>query len=330
VHELSEQGLSIRAIARQTGHHRESIKRWLTQPVPDLPEDMPTELAKHASLPAPLQRQAKKRDLKILVHQLARRKLSYSAIARQVGVHRVTVKKWLQEKPPSAEAEVNFEPVPLDPPVPPPESWSSWDEVREIREALQEHRFLLLRRPENLGQEEQDQMVSLLASPLGPKLQVVRSFLEDWYAFWIDENGQRLPLADAQTRYQAWRANSDYRAVPQLLRVQERLTEAKFERLSQFLRNSGWEATNNGAERAGRAFRHRQAPHFNLRKKEHIENAINVASCLRMNATLQLPPPPFHTCQRGRRRHVTSDFSIMMGTAIASAERVKSPLPKAA
>lgn len=109
-------------------------------------------------------------------------------------------------------------------------------------------------------------------------------------------------MVEAQTRYEAWRTNSTYRAVPQLGRVQDQMTPAKFEQLSHFLQHPDWEATNNGAERAGRAFRHRQAPHFNLRKKEVIENSINVAACLGKKAVLQPPSQSFHTCQRGRKK----------------------------
>ena len=72
-----------------------------------------------------------------------------AADKRKVGVHRVTVKLWLQQAPP-IEAE---EPMLTQPDIEqalPPAPWTDWDEVRQIREALQEHRFLLLHRPENL------------------------------------------------------------------------------------------------------------------------------------------------------------------------------------
>jgi len=301
VHELAEQGLSQRGIARQTGHHRDTIRRWLQEPIPALPQGAPEELSELASWPAPLQRKERKRKLKRRVHDLSQQGLSYSAIARQVGLHRITVKEWLLQEPPSEQAEAAIQPVSETIPVPPPDSWSSWDEVRQVREALREHRFLFLRRPENLDPEEQEEVNSLIASPLGPQLQVVRSFLEDWYSLWIDETGQRRSPPDAQTRYEAWYSSSAYRAIPQLRRLLDRMTEAKFERLSQFLRHPHWETTNNGAERAGRAFRHIQAPHFNLRKKEHIENAINVAAHLRKDRASRPPARPFHTCQRGRR-----------------------------
>lgn len=138
-------------------------------------------------------------------------------------------------------------------------------------------------------------------------MQVVHSFLGDWYDLWADEHGQRRSLTDAQALFEAWRTNPAYQAVPPLKPVQEQMTSVKFEHLSQFLRHPDWEAINNGAERAGRAFRHRQAPHFNLRKQEFIEQAITVAACQRKEAAMQPPPQPFHICQRGRKRRQESD-----------------------
>jgi transposase len=234
VHELAQQNLSQRAIARQTGHHRQTVKQWLAQPVPPLPEDMPAELSELAALPAPQQRQEQKRQLKRQVHQLAQEGLSHAAIARRVGIHRLTVKSWLEQEPPPAEAEGPAIAEQDAEAPPPPAPWSSWDDVRQVREALQEHRFLLLRRPENLNAEAQAQVAALLTSPIGAELQVARSFLEDWYRLWKDETGQRRGLDEARARYDAWRTDEAYRAVAQLRRVQQQMTAAKFEKLSLF------------------------------------------------------------------------------------------------
>ena len=42
--------------------------------------------------------------------------------------------------------------------MPPPDGWSNWQQVRQIRADLQKHRFLLLRRPDRLNTEEQQQV----------------------------------------------------------------------------------------------------------------------------------------------------------------------------
>jgi lambda repressor-like predicted transcriptional regulator len=305
VHELSKQGLSQRAIARQTGHNRKTVKRWLAQPIPPLPENMPEEISTVVSLPVTTQRQIKKQQMMRQIHTLRENGLSYSAIGREVGFHRVTVKKWLQQEPLSNEAEEVVVPETAVELASPPAPWSSWEEVRQVREALREHRFLFMRRPENLDAEDQQQIALLLASPVSTELAVARYFLVDWYRLWTKANGQRRSLAEARKRYESWRTRADYGTVSHLRHIQERMTEAKFERLSQFLRHPEWEATNNGAERAGRAFRHRQAPHFNLRSKEAIEGALVVAACKKKEAATQTSIWGANRCLRGRKRRKT-------------------------
>ncbi len=89
-----------------------------------------------------------------------------------------------------------------------------------------------------------------------------------------------------------------------LRRVQGRMTLRRFEKMSQFLRDPRWEATNNGAERTGRAFRHRQGPHFNLRTTEMIEGALVVAAFQRKESVMVGAVGALHSCQRGRRPRV--------------------------
>lgn len=300
VHQLAQQGESQRAIARQTGHHRDTIRQWLQQPVPPLPEGLPAELAATAALPDEEQRQIRRRQRLIRVHQLHQAGFSHSAIARDVGLHRVTVAKWLQQEAPSEALEETERPVTLEETFPPPAPWSSWEQVRLVREALLEHRFLFLRRPEKLGGEEL-QLTALLESPVGPQLTVLRNFLVDWYRLFRTAEGQRRSLEEAQARYQAWCSDSAYRAVPALRRVQDRITEERFSHLSQFLHHPEWEATNNGAERGGRAFRHRQGPHFNLRSPEAIEGAIVIAACQRKAAASAPLASKSLRCTRGRK-----------------------------
>lgn len=304
VHKLAEQGLSYRAIARQSGHNRRTVKKWLQGPIPSLPKNVPDHISEYAALSVRQQSRLKKQHLKQQVHSLAQQGLSYSEIARKVGIHRVTVKSWLQQEPPPLEETVAEQTEPRVPP--PPAPWSTWDEVRQVREALKEHRFLLVKRPENMTAEEQAHLDLLLNSPTGPELQRPHHFLLDWYQLWYDDGGQRRSLTEARTRYDTWRNNPAYATIPHLKHIQTQMTSAKFEKLSQFLRQPEWEATNNGAERTGRTFRHRQASHFNLRKKETLEADLNIAACLRKQAAMPPPSQPFHTCQRGRKPNQVS------------------------
>ncbi len=310
VHVLARQGQSHRAIARQLGVHRKTVKVWLAL---EPPSQVPDELAHDwhdRRLPDAdtLRRQARQAKHE-QVRALAQQGLSYSAIARQVGIHRVTVSTWLNQPASDDQLQLRAEPMTstsdMDTPSDssssqPPLPWQQWDAVREVREDLQEHHYLFLRRPDHLRADQQAQIDTLLASPVGPQLQVARCFLEEWYLLLHDADGQRRGLDEARERFATWSNDARYAAVAPLRRVQERMT-AQFERLSQFLRNPRWEATNNGAERAGRALRHRQAPHFNLRTGPAIEGTIVVMACQRKAAATPHGHREIARCRRGRK-----------------------------
>jgi len=174
--------------------------------------------------------------------------------------------------------------------------------VRQVRQALGKCRFLFLRRPDHLGAEQQAQLDAILKSPIGADLQLARGFLLEWYGLWRDSSGRRQSWEEAQRRYRAWRETRVYEHLEPLKKVQLAVTDAQFRRLSHFLRDTEWEATSNGAERMGRAFRHRQAPHFSLRTKQTIEDALVLDAFERKEQALAPTPERLHRCQRGRHR----------------------------
>jgi hypothetical protein len=170
-----------------------------------------------------------------------------------------------------------------------------------VRATLADRRYLLLRRPDHLTTTEQALIDQALSSPVGPALQVARSFLEDWYGFWTDEHGQRRTVLEAQARYQAWSTNSAYQQVAPLQQVVKAVDAARFEQLSHFLKHPIWEATNNGAERVGRRFRHLQGPHFNLRTARSIEQALAAQSYRHYETATQPASLPSGRSRRGRK-----------------------------
>jgi transposase/transposase-like protein len=315
VHALADQGLSQRAIARQTGHNRNTVKRWLQLEAEFILTTATADAAPEPPPPAHAGRQARqqkaRRDKLARVHALAEQGCSHSAIARVVGLHRVTVKQWLQRELPAEEDGLPVAPQESTEQAP-PAPWTNWEQVKQVREILKEHRFLLLRRPEHLKASEQMLVTDLLQKPSCADLRTARSFLVDWYRLFVDENQQPRPIAEAQSRFEAWRTDATYATIPALKRIQDRLTPARFESLSQFLHHPDWEATNNGAERAGRAFRHRQAPHFNLRKATSIERSIVVTACMRKKAATAPAMPRWHTCQRGRRNEQATEVGFLL------------------
>jgi hypothetical protein len=69
-----------------------------------------------------------------------------------------------------------------------------------------------------------------------------------------------------------------YRALAPLRRLLDRMGEAKAARVLAFLQDERWEATNNGAERGARQFRHLQASCFRLRTSQAIEGVLKAAA----------------------------------------------------
>jgi hypothetical protein len=120
-------------------------------------------------------REATRQAGQLRVHDLRRRGLSVRAIARQTGFNRRTVTAWLKREAPAAADGVSLSPPPASPaPIAgaPPEPWTSWDEVRQVRERLKKGRPLLLRRADHLTAGEQAQLDALLAGPTGADLRL--------------------------------------------------------------------------------------------------------------------------------------------------------------
>jgi transposase-like protein len=242
------------------------------------------------------------------VHLLRRQGQSCRQIARHLGISPTTVCKWLREEPPAAdpamEAALTATAVAQEAEAlpPPPAPWTSWDEVRQVRQALTGARYLLLRRSDHLSPEEQARVDQVLAGPLGERLGLARRFLLEWYAIWRDGDGRRRDHDAARERHRRWHEEPAYRAVLPLARAQRQITPAHFERLSHFLDDPTREATNNGAERTARLFRHRQAPHFALRSQAAIDDALTVGAFLHKEEVEDAPEQLAARSLRGRRR----------------------------
>jgi hypothetical protein len=276
------------------------LGRPRTRPLPDDPTD-----------PIVQQWQARQVALaraKAQVHALHQRTVPIRAIARQTGHSRSTIDIWLKQPAPRLDlsdvvtllSDVHPAVQPRQLP-PPPDGWASWEDLQAVRATLTDRRYLMLRRPDHLTTSEQARIDQALECPVGGTLQVARSFLEDWYGIWTDEQGQRRSVVEAQARYQAWCTNSAYQQVAPLQQVIKAVNAERFKQLSHFLKHPTWEATNNGAERVGRRFRQLQGPHFNLRTARSIEQALTVQSYQQYEMATQPASPPSGRSGRGRK-----------------------------
>ena len=262
VWQLRRQGYSQRAIARRTGHSRRTIERWLKEP-PSTPEAGPDGEAAGSAL--------------------VQESSGEVPFAASDEVAQVIEPDWRER--------------PAEPP--PPEPWRSWDEVRAYRQALQTDRFLLLRRPDHLSEEDQVKLGTLLSGPTSEQLGVARRFLVEWYRIPWTEGRQRRTLEEAQERWRTWRANPEYRGLIPLRRLLDRMGEEKAARVLAFLQDERWEATNNGAERGARQFRHLQASCFRLRTGEAMEGVLK-ATAWHVKEALTKPKREVARSTRGR------------------------------
>jgi len=252
------------------------------------------------------------------VHALYHNGLSLRQVAAQTGFARNTVRAWIRQPAPDLDS--------LSAPVvaalaggsrsrletpPPPAPWTSWAEVRDIREALTDSRFLLLRRPDHRDLEEQAHLERVLASPIGAPLRIARAFLEGWYGLWRDARGRRRRWDDTHDRYRAWQTNPLFRTVTPLTKVITVVDETRFTQLSHFLRNPLWKATNNGAERAGRRFRHLQGPHYNLRSVPSIKRALAAQAMIAHTESSIVDVPKPSRSTRGRTPHAMPPLTLM-------------------
>jgi len=268
---LRREGCSIRGLVRQTGISRNTVRRWLRENQQTLTGE---------SLPAP-----------------GGDNVSTACSQTAASSDKQTNRSPLPSSPTPAERTA---PKAETPPAP----WVSWDEVRAFSQTLLADRFTLVTRPEHLTREQRNKLDVMLQHPAAEKLSVARRFVIEWYEVFRDEKGNRRSPEEALARYQAWEAKAEYQALLPLRRVQVRIDGARFKQLSCFLQHPHWEATNNGAERAGRAFRHLQAPHFQWRSTEAIEGIITATALSQMADQEAQPAPRAGYCTRGRKGQI--------------------------
>ena len=148
-------------------------------------------------------------------------------------------------------------------------------------------------------------VTELLESPAGAPLRIVHRWAQDWYAIWHDDVGRRRSVPEARECFVRWREDAEAGTLAGLRQVQRRVTDERFTSLSHFLRDPRWEATSNGAERAGRSFRHRQGTHYNLRSAVAIGALMDVVANERRRAVSPTAELAVGRSRRGRRHEPT-------------------------
>ncbi|WP_221091190.1 transposase [Deinococcus aquaedulcis] len=225
------------------------------------------------------------------VFRLREAGLSQGAIVRITGHGINTVKKWLAGPRP---AEGTAEGLSSEAASPPPPGWTSWAQVGQVRNSLMGHKGWLLGQAARWTEEQRTRFAVLLDSPLGEQVRTVRALIEGWAALWRRPDGARPTVAESRQHFDAWVKDPRFQTDPTMSSLVKRLA-GKFDHLVPFLSEPTWQGTNNAAERAARAFRRWQRPHYRLRTQRSIERQL----AGKAKGVIQ-PLMPVGRCVRGR------------------------------
>jgi len=138
--------------------------------------------------------------------------------------------------------------------------------AQSARDEVRKARYILVARRENLDDKQQARLESVLANQ--PPLQVVRSFMDDFYGIFA---GKPRPN-DAEWRRSRILRNAEYRTSPYLAGAMTILADAaKFQKVALYLRYANLNSTSNDVERDNRGYRKHQKSRYRFRSRHSIE-----------------------------------------------------------
>jgi len=139
-----------------------------------------------------------------------------------------------------------------------------------------EHQYLIVRKPENLTDQDQQDLELMLE--IAPQLKLFRQFNHQFYRLF--QSG--ITKQQARYRRTLMLNNQDYLNNPFLTKAMKKLKKESFEKMITFLGWENVERTNNHVERNNRSFRMMQKTRYKRRKKHTIEKALQLNLYARM------------------------------------------------
>jgi transposase-like protein len=142
--------------------------------------------------------------------------------------------------------------------------------LKEKSHFIFKHRYLIVRRRENLSDAEQETLTTMLVYL--PSLKTLRTFMDKIYLlFSADQTRQQ-----AGCRRSALIRDTSFQAIPELAKVIEMLEPEKFEKMMSFLYSPAGQQvrTNNHVERANRKLRYFEKVRYKWRRRRSIVRFI--------------------------------------------------------
>lgn len=138
--------------------------------------------------------------------------------------------------------------------------------LKEKAHFIFKHRYLIVKRPENLSEREQELLARMLV--FLPALRTLRTFMDKVFAlFSVDQTRQQ-----AGCRRSALARSEMFQAIPELVKVIKLLSPEKFEKMMAFLHSPAAKRirTNNHVERANRKLRFFEKVRYKWRRRRSI------------------------------------------------------------
>ncbi len=158
---------------------------------------------------------------------------------------------------------------------------------KEKSKFVYKHRFLIVKRSENLTKREWDNLAKMFAYL--PELRPLWHFCGEVYQLFSTEQVIRL----ARRRRTLLLKKASYQEVPELVKAMNLLEGAKFDKMVAFLECSEGVRTNNHVERTNRKLRFDEKVRYKFRSERSLDRFLRLRLDLmaRQVATAVTPPP---------------------------------------
>ena len=142
--------------------------------------------------------------------------------------------------------------------------------VKEKAHFVFKHRYLIVKRRENLTESERDDLARMLEYL--PALSTLRRFADRTY--WLFDTPKDLHQAGC--RRAAIVSDTEFQAVPELVKAMEQVDVEKFPKLMAYLKNplSRRVRTNNHVERTNRMFRFLEKVRYKWRRRKTLVRSV--------------------------------------------------------
>jgi transposase-like protein len=147
--------------------------------------------------------------------------------------------------------------------------------LQEKSKFVFKHRHVLVKRRENMGEQEKKNLTTMLAYL--PALRSLRKFTDKLHQLFEPEQSEH----QAWCRWRGLRQSEEFLAIPELNQALASLAEAKFVKMIAFLRGPAWRRrlvrTNNHVERCNRKLRYWEKVRYKWRRRRTLVRFIVLA-----------------------------------------------------